>query len=330
MNLRYDEFAGISTAPTALPNVLAPQGGVLRGMNDLDNAKAYAHEVCVWFAANDAPATVFVVRGPTSTTRLAYEVVDATAGYSVEYRVMPPAPEVAIDAAVEAARAAGLPELTQIEKLVVGERAKTRFEQEGAHYAYLLDVLTGRSGLLREASLARCRDFTARQVACLNPSLRGRGGSATALTVQFLAHPWEEVFADELDALFRDYIRGGYVVMDRPLAQMSAEGTYISAPSALEYAVTNGNTRLMVAMLDGGVTPSVAPAQDYIRALGGPVLAEAGDLLTFIERQGHTDVDGMLTAARAAIMRSAIRDALVADAPQQTTGEAPRRRARMV
>ncbi len=86
---RLDEWAGVSLAPTSVPFELAPKGCVFRGMNNVDDAKNYADQVAAFFTQHGLNCPVFVVSGPTTTTRCKFEVVEATAGYSVVYRSAP-------------------------------------------------------------------------------------------------------------------------------------------------------------------------------------------------------------------------------------------------
>ena len=74
---RLDEWAVVYPAPTAKPFELRLTGGVFRGMNDFEAAKRYADTVQEFWQANGVAAPVFVVSGPTSTTRCSYEVVSA-------------------------------------------------------------------------------------------------------------------------------------------------------------------------------------------------------------------------------------------------------------
>jgi hypothetical protein len=82
-----DGFAKIALAPTEIPFQLKPSAYVCRGMKDLESAKAYAVQAQEFFAKNDLPGQVFVVKGPTSTTKSPFEVVTATAGYTVVFSV---------------------------------------------------------------------------------------------------------------------------------------------------------------------------------------------------------------------------------------------------
>lgn len=81
-----DEWAKIYPAPTSVPFELKATGSVFRGMNQLNAAKAYADQVAQFFHSHGLNQSVFVVKGPTSTTKCKFEIVTATAGYSVVYR----------------------------------------------------------------------------------------------------------------------------------------------------------------------------------------------------------------------------------------------------
>lgn len=84
---RADAWAGMYIGPSELPNVYTVHGYVCRGMDDEQAAREYARQVTDFFARNGLEMTVFVVRGPTSTSRRSkFEVTDACAGYSVVAR----------------------------------------------------------------------------------------------------------------------------------------------------------------------------------------------------------------------------------------------------
>ncbi len=84
--VRMDEWSCIYPAPTGVPFELKPTGDTFRGMKDLDKAKAYAEEVADFFFENGLNKRVFVVKGPTSTTKSPFEVVTATSTYTVAHR----------------------------------------------------------------------------------------------------------------------------------------------------------------------------------------------------------------------------------------------------
>lgn len=82
-----DESCSVYDAPTAVPGQYAPCLGVFRSFKDLGAAIDYSEKVFA-FAKEygvDAPI-VYVIKGPTSTTRAPYEVVSASAGYSICHR----------------------------------------------------------------------------------------------------------------------------------------------------------------------------------------------------------------------------------------------------
>lgn len=86
---RIDEWASVSDAPTATPGRMALDSYVCRGLADLETAIEYANHISDAFEELGAPHQVFVVTGPTSTTRKPFEVVNATAGYSVLHVTRP-------------------------------------------------------------------------------------------------------------------------------------------------------------------------------------------------------------------------------------------------
>lgn len=84
---RLDEWTVISHAPTGEPFKSKMSGSVFRGMNNLDEAVTYAVKVAEFFGANGLEQPVFVVGGPTSTTKCRFEVVDATSSYTVKFKI---------------------------------------------------------------------------------------------------------------------------------------------------------------------------------------------------------------------------------------------------
>ena len=92
---RMDEWALTYMGPSAVPFHHVRHASVFRGMRTESAARAYAAKVCTWFAAEGVYGPVFVVRGPTSTTRQPFEVVSACCGYSIVARFDPKGPPLA-------------------------------------------------------------------------------------------------------------------------------------------------------------------------------------------------------------------------------------------
>lgn len=88
-NLRLDAWSNISDSPTEIPSRFSLGAYVCRGMQDLDLAKAYADDLAVKFSEHGCPVPVFVVRGPTSTSKSAFEVTTARASYTIEHLAKP-------------------------------------------------------------------------------------------------------------------------------------------------------------------------------------------------------------------------------------------------
>lgn len=84
MTIRLDSWA-LTYPKYVSPGVYEATGSVFRGMSDEEEAKEYARKVRAFFAQNALDAPVFVVRGPTSTTRKPFEVVSASCGYTVVF-----------------------------------------------------------------------------------------------------------------------------------------------------------------------------------------------------------------------------------------------------
>lgn len=87
--VRIDEWACVADTPTEMPSRFSLSGYACRPMQSLDKAVAYANDLAVKFSALGCPLPVFVVRGPTSTNRTAFEVTTACAGYAVEHLARP-------------------------------------------------------------------------------------------------------------------------------------------------------------------------------------------------------------------------------------------------
>lgn len=86
---RHVESAGSSADGPRLDEWTVA-GSVFRGMADLDEAKRYAERVARFLELQGCPAPVFVVAGPTSTTKQPFEVVAASCGYRILHRINPP------------------------------------------------------------------------------------------------------------------------------------------------------------------------------------------------------------------------------------------------
>ncbi len=309
-SFRLDDHACVYSAPMAIPHESAPTGSVFRGLNDLDLAKSYADQVCAFFAEHGAPAPVFVVRGPTNTTKAKYEVVDATSSYTVEYRVQPPdyAPR----------------HRTFADVVLANDAQKPLDEQAGLHFMAITDMLNPKSSEeLRDLSIERCKAFMARGVPCMSATHQGREGAERQMLVQFLGFDWPEPRFDDIERLFRGYLRAGVMPIHDELHDMSSSGSYVSAPTTLQYAVDCGKSRLMVALLDEGADETLVPAKPVVAV--GDVLAQPGDLFAYIESRLGIDTSEILAGARAALMRRHIAQA---QSPETAAAAAAHRRTR--
>lgn len=84
--INLDGWAGVNNTATEVPFELRPRGCVFRGMKTESDARAYADKVSEFFLNNGSRnTTVYVVRGPTSTTKAPFEVLSACCGYSIVY-----------------------------------------------------------------------------------------------------------------------------------------------------------------------------------------------------------------------------------------------------
>jgi hypothetical protein len=300
-SFRLDDHACVYFAPTAIPHESAPTGSVFRPFNDLDQAKEYADKVCAFFAEYGAPAPVFVVRGPTSTTKAKFEVVDATSTYSVVYRVQPPdyVPR----------------HKTFADVILANDAKKSMDEQAGLHFMAITDMLNPKSSEeLRDLSVERCKAFMERGIPCMSATHQGREGVDRQMLVQFLGFDWPERCIDDIEQLFRGYLRAGVMPIHEELHDMSSSGSYVAAPTALQYAVDCGKARLMVALLDEGADETLVPTKPVIGIAGGEVLAQPGDFVAYIESRLGINTSEMLAGARAALMRRHIARAGAPDA----------------
>lgn len=213
--------------------------------------------------------------------------------------------------------------------LVENNRKRPVHEQEKVHFMAVCDLLNSRtSKQLRDVSLRCCQDFQLRGIGCSNPTTDGRPGAELQLLVQFLGFEWPESHLEEIEQLFRGYIRASMMPVDAPLLEISRAGEFVQAPSSLEYAVTQGKTRLMVALIEEGADYTVVPKEFHLRlAAGGPVLAGQGEFLDFIKHQTHlpaADVTAMHAAATSAVMRRRITE-LRDERPDDIPAPAPLR-----
>lgn len=82
MTIRLDPYTLVYPQYVS-PGVYAATGSTFRGFRGEDEARTYAATAKDFFAQNALDIPVYVVRGPTSTTRQPFEVVTACCGYSV-------------------------------------------------------------------------------------------------------------------------------------------------------------------------------------------------------------------------------------------------------
>lgn len=158
-------------------------------------------------------------------------------------------------------------------------------------------------------SVRLCQAFLARDVPYARPSDMAQWRGEMGLLTQFLGHSWPNSHIDEVDELFRSYIRAGMMQVDVPLNCVASNGVIVVAHSALEYAVTQGKTRLIVALVEEGADYTAVPKYFHLRQDAGPVAARQGEFLEFIKHQtqftaGH--IASMYAAATAAVMRRRI------------------------
>lgn len=88
MTIRMDPYTCVYPKYVS-PGVYEATGSVFRGFATEASARTYAYAVLAFFMQNALTQPVYVVRGPTSTTRLPYEVVSACCGYSVVMELRP-------------------------------------------------------------------------------------------------------------------------------------------------------------------------------------------------------------------------------------------------
>jgi hypothetical protein len=313
-SFRLDEHACVYSEPTAIPHESAPMGCVFRPFNDLELAKEYADKVCAFFAEHGAAAPVFVVRGPTSTTNQKFEVVSATSTYTVEYRALPPgcAPR----------------HKTFADAVLSNDATKSAEEQASLHFMAVNDMLNPRSSTeLQDLSVKRCQAFLARGIHFMSPAHQGREGAQRQVLVQFLGLGWPERLEEDIEQLFRGYLRASMMPIHEELSDVAAGGEFVSAPSALRYAVDNSKTRLMVALLDEGADETLLPKS----ALAGPPNGEqnegAGDLLSYIESLTFVNHTELLAAAREALLRRHIRQSSTSSVDEASTPQRRNQRA---
>lgn len=88
MTIRLDPYACVYPKYVS-PGVYEATGSVFRGFTVEAEALKYAYAVLAFFMQNALTQPVYVVRGPTSTTKKPYEVVSACCGYSVVVKLEP-------------------------------------------------------------------------------------------------------------------------------------------------------------------------------------------------------------------------------------------------
>lgn len=239
-SFRLDDHASVYAAPAAIAGDTTPKGYVFRSFESLPEAKSYADTVCEFFSDSGAPAPVYVVIAASSSTTPWYEVVDTVPdGCSVEYRSDPDA---------------NIPMHTTFADVVIANNTKRPLEeQEKVHFLAACDMLAPKANReLRELSIACCRDFLARDVGVVSLSAEGLDGTKGQLLGVFLADEWPENHADEIDELFRMYIRAGHVPVSGKFSYVAKDGTAVQAHSPLEHAARKGRARVMAALTDAG------------------------------------------------------------------------------
>lgn len=88
MTIRLDSYTCVYPKYVS-PGKYEATGSVFRGFTTEDAALQYAYTVLSFFMQNALTQPVYVVHGPTSTTKKPYEVVSACCGYSVVVKLEP-------------------------------------------------------------------------------------------------------------------------------------------------------------------------------------------------------------------------------------------------
>lgn len=84
---RLDEWTVVYPNPSETPGGNKMHASTFRGVSTEEQGRTYAKEVRAFFLRQNVIAPVFVIKGPTSTTKKPFEVVTATAGYAVVYKI---------------------------------------------------------------------------------------------------------------------------------------------------------------------------------------------------------------------------------------------------
>lgn len=112
------------------------------------------------------------------------------------------------------------------------------------------------------------------------------------------------------------------------LNEMSSSGSYVSAPTAVQYAVDCGKSRLMVALLEEGAAETLGPTKPFIAIAGGEVLAQPCDFFAYVESRRNVNTSEMLAGARAALMRRHIVQAQLRETAETAAAAAAHHRTR--
>lgn len=188
-------------------------------------------------------------------------------------------------------------------------------KQAQLHFMAVRDLLDDDSSAqLRDVSLQRCREFMSRGVPIDPHNSWQEDAPATPgerLLLLFVGYEWPASHAEDIEQLFRDYVRTKVIPLKADLDdRLSVVLFDHHRISPLEYAITNGKTRLMAALIEEGADYSEVPKKG-LTLLNGTVLVEPGAFLEFVKVQHHLGADvvaEMYAVASAALMRRHIAD----------------------
>lgn len=125
--------------------------------------------------------------------------------------------------------------------------------------------------------IARCAAMARRQV----PIKEGLdlAESGRELMVNLLAFKWPESRTQELVELVSIYVRTGYLQVNEPVKGRSANGSFIEADSALEFALRTCSVPKVQALLQTGADLGNVPSKDID---DDGVLVAKGDVLGYL------------------------------------------------
>lgn len=165
--------------------------------------------------------------------------------------------------------------------------------------------------------MAYCRELLQQRVACCQEDIKHYAA------VAFIQSKWPESLAEATGALFREYIRAGYVRLNDTVDAFGAEdqtSIWKAGRVPLEVAIRSGNLDAVVVLIEEGARTDLAPSWGG----KGPRLSDMFQLADAWLADG-----GQVAAMRGALMRRLMSETSAMNSSQaalgSSTASVPRR-----